>query len=85
MTGVQTCALPIYTNIIVGANISGYAIRCLILDSRSITTIIFVQPLLTGRLTIKLTKISFYLRSGIGSGFRRPLYVLYEALARRQV
>jgi hypothetical protein len=61
----------------------GQAIRCLILDNWSTTTIIFVQPLLIGRLTIKLIKMSFYLWSGTGSGFRRPLYVLYEALARR--
>ena len=66
-----------------GANILGQAIKCLILDSWFITTIMFVQPLLLGRLTIKLIKISFHLQSGIGSGFRKPLYVLYKALARR--
>jgi hypothetical protein len=64
-----------------GIDILGQAIKCLILNSRSITTIIFIQPLLTGRLIIKLIKMSFYLRSGIGSGFRSLLYVLYEALA----
>jgi len=64
-----------------GANMLGQAIKCLILDSRSITTIMFVQPLLLGRLITKLIKISFYLWSGTGSGFRKPLYVLCEALA----
>ena len=66
---------------IVGVNILGQAIKCLILDSWSITTIIFIQPLLTGSLIIKLIKMSFYLWSRIGSGFRKPLYVLCEALA----
>ena len=65
-----------------GVNILGQAIRCLILDSCSITTIIFVQPLLTGRLIIKLIKMFFYLQSRAGSGFSRLLYVLCEALAR---
>jgi len=63
----------------------GQAIRCLILNSRSMTIIIFIQPLLTGRLIMKLIKISFYLWSGTGSSFRKPLYVLYKALARQQV
>jgi len=66
----------------VGINILGQAIKYLILDSWSITTIIFILPLLIGRLIIKLIKIFFYLLSGIGSGFKRPLYVLYKALAR---
>ena len=69
----------------VGVNILGQAIKCLILDSRSITTIMFVQPLLTGRLTTKSINISFYLRSRIGSSFRSPLYDSCEALARWQV
>jgi len=69
----------------VGINILGQAIKCLILDSWSITTIMFIQPLLIGRLITKLIKISFHLRSRIGSSFRKPLYVLYKALARRQV
>jgi len=64
-----------------GVNILGQAIKCLILDSRSITTIIFIQPLLIGRSIIKLIKISFYLWSGTGSGFKKPLYVLCKALA----
>jgi len=63
----------------------GQAIRCFILGSWSITTIIFIQPLLLGRLTTKLIKMSFYLWSRMGRGFRKPLYILYEALARRQV
>ena len=62
-------------------DISGQAIKCLILVSQSITTIIFIQPLLAEKLTTKLTKISFYLRSGTGSGFKRPLYVSREVLA----
>jgi len=66
----------------VGVNILGQAIKCLILDSWSITTIMFVQPLLLGRLIIKLIKISFYFWSGTGSSFKRPLYALCEALAR---
>jgi len=65
----------------VGINILGQAIKCLILDSWFITTIIFIQPLLIGSLIIKLIKISFYLWSGTGSGFRKLLYVLYKALA----
>ena len=66
---------------IAGINILGQAIRCLILDSWSITTMMFIQPLLTGRLIIKLIEMSFYLRSGAGSGFSRLLYILCEALA----
>ena len=69
----------------VGINILGQAIRYLILNSQSITTIIFTQPLLTKRLTIKLIKISFHLQSGAGSSFSRPLYVLYETLAYQQI
>jgi hypothetical protein len=65
----------------VGINISGQAIKYLILDSRSITTIIFIQPLLIGRLITKLIEISFYLWSGTESSFRSLLYVLCEALA----
>ena len=41
----------------VGVNILGQAIKCLILDSWSITTIIFIQLLLIGRLITKLIKI----------------------------
>jgi len=69
----------------VGVNILGQAIKCLILDSWSITTIMFIQPLLMGSLTTKLIEISFHLWSRTGSGFRKPLYVLYKALARWQV
>ena len=68
---------------IAGVDISGQAIRYLILDSWSITTIIFLQPLLLGSLIIKLIKISFHLQSRTGSGFKKPLYVLCEALARQ--
>jgi hypothetical protein len=68
-----------------GVNISGQAIKCLILDSWSTTTIIFIQPLLTERLTTKSIKISFYLQSGAGSGFKKLLYILYKALAHQQV
>jgi len=64
-----------------GVNILGQAIKCLILDSWFITTIMFIQPLLMGSLITKLIKISFYLRSRTGSGFRKPLYILYKALA----
>ena len=70
---------------IAGVNILGQAIKYLILNSWSITIIIFIQPLLTGRLTIKLIKISFYLQSKIGSGFKRPLNILCEALAYQQI
>ena len=69
----------------VSVDILGQAIRCLILDSWSTTTIIFVQPLLIKRLTIKLIKISFYFQSGVGSSFSRLLYVLYKALAYQQI
>ena len=69
----------------VGVNILGQAIKYLILDSWSITTIMFIQPLLIGRLTIKLINISFHLWSGIGSSFRSLLYALYKALAYQQV
>ena len=68
-----------------GVDMSGQAIRCLILDSRSTTTIMFVQPLLTGRSTIKSIKMSFHLQSRAGSGFSRPLYILCKALARQQI
>ena len=67
---------------IISVDILGQVIRCLILNSQFITTIMFIQPLLTGRLIIKLIKMSFYLRFGAGSGFSRLLYVLYKALAR---
>ena len=66
---------------IIGIDILGQAIRCLILDSWSTTTIIFIQPLLIGRLIIKLIKITFYLQSRAGSGFSKLLYILYKALA----
>ena len=69
----------------VGVNILGQAIKCFILDSRFITIIIFIQPLLTERLIIKLIEISFYLQSRAGSGFNRPLYILYKALAYQQI
>ena len=69
----------------VGINISRQAIRCLILNSRSITTIIFLQPLLLGRLIIKLIKIFFYFWSKTGSSFKRLLYILCKALAHQQV
>ena len=65
----------------VGVNILGQAIKYFILDSWFITTIMFIQPLLIGRLTIKLIKIFFYLWSRTGSGFKKPLYILYKALA----
>jgi len=44
-----------------GVDILGQAIKCLILDSWFITTMIFIQPLLKGRLITKLIKIFFYL------------------------
>ena len=68
-----------------GADISEQVIRCLILDSQSTTTMMFVQPLLAERLTTKLTEMSFHLWSKTGSGFKRPLYVLCKALAYWQV
>ena len=64
-----------------GVNILGQAIKYLILNSWSITTIMFIQPLFTGRLIIKLIKISFHLQSRAGSSFNRPLYILCKALA----
>jgi len=60
---------------------SGQAIKYFILDSRSITTIMFIQPLFIGSLITKLIKISFYLQSRIGNSFRKPLYILCKALA----
>jgi len=66
---------------IIGANILGQAIKCFILDNQSITTIIFIHPLLVGSLIIKLINISFHFWSGIGSGFRKLLYILCKALA----
>ena len=63
----------------------GQAIKYLILDSWPITTIMFIQPLLSGRSIIKLINISFHLQSRIGSSFRSPLYALYKALAYQQV
>ena len=52
-----------------------------ILTDYVITTIVFIQPLLIGRLIIKLIKIFFYLWFRIGSSLRRLFYVLYKALA----
>ena len=66
---------------IVNVDILGQAIKCFMLNSWSIIIIIFVQPLLVGRLIIKLIEMSFHLWSRVGSGFRRPLYVLCKALA----
>ena len=63
-------------------NILKQAIRRFILNSWFITTIIFIQPLLTGRLITKLIKISFYLQFGAGSVFNRLIYILYKALTR---
>ena len=68
-----------------GADMSGQAIKCFILDSRSITTIMFMQPLFIGSLITKLIKISFHFWSRTGSDFRKPLYVLCKALAYWQV
>ena len=68
-----------------GVNILGQAIRYLILNSQFITTIIFIQLLLTGRLTIKLIKICFHFQSRVGNGFSRPLYILCKALAPQQI
>ena len=48
----------------VGVNILEQAIRCLILNSQSITTMMFIQPLLTGRLIIKLIERSEERRVG---------------------
>ena len=70
---------------IVGVDILGQAIRCLILDSWFITTIIFIQPLFLGKLITKLIKISFYFQSGTGSGFKKLLYVLCKALTYQQI
>ena len=42
-----------------GINILGQTIKYFILDSWFITTIIFIQPLFIGRLTIKLIKLIF--------------------------
>jgi len=64
---------------------SGQAIKYFILDSRSTTIIIFIQPLFTRNSITKLIKISFHLQSRIGNGFRKPLYILYKALAHQQV
>ena len=66
-------------------NILGQAIKYLILNRWFIIIIIFIQPLLTGRLIIKLIKISFYLQFKIGSSFKRPLYILYKALTYQQI
>jgi len=63
-----------------GINILGQAIKCFILNSRSITIIIFMQLLLIRSLTTKLIKISFYFWFRISSGFKKPLYILYKAL-----
>ena len=45
----------------------------------------FVQLLFIESLTIKLIKMSFHLQFRTGSGFRKPLYILYKALACQQV
>jgi len=64
-----------------GADMSGQAIKYFILDSRFITTMMFMQSLLIGSLITKSIKMSFYLWSRIGNGFKKPLYILCEALA----
>ena len=66
---------------IAGINISGQGIKYFILDNQFITIIMFIQPLLIGRLIIKLIKMFFYLQSRADSGFNRLLYILYKALA----
>ena len=68
-----------------GTNILGQAIEYLILDSQSITTIIFLQLPLLGRLIITLIEISFYFQFRTSSSFKRPLYILCKALACQQV
>jgi predicted membrane chloride channel (bestrophin family) len=67
--------------VITGVDISKQAIKYFILNSQSITTIIFSQHLLSGSLIIKSIKISLYLQFRTGSGFKRPLYILYKASA----
>ena len=64
---------------------SGQAIKYFILDSRFITTMMFMQSLLIGSLITKSIKMSFYLQSRTSSGFKKPLYILCETLARQQV
>jgi hypothetical protein len=65
---------------IVGVNILEQVIKYFILDSRSITTMIFIQPLFIGRSTTKSIKISFYFWSRADSSFKKLLYILYKAL-----
>jgi hypothetical protein len=66
--------------VIIGIDILKQAIKGLILVNQSTTIIIFIQPLLTGKLITKSTKIFFYFRSGADSGFKSLLYILYKAL-----
>jgi len=56
------------------------AIKYFILNSRFITTIIFIQLLFIGNLIIKLIKIFFFFWFKIGNSFKKPLYILYKAL-----
>ena len=67
------------SQVIADVDILGQVIRCLILNSWSIITIMFIQPLLTERLIIKLIKMSFYFQSRAGSGFNRLLYILFNS------
>ena len=48
--------------------IDSIGIICRIFIKRLTTTIIFINPLLLGKFTIKLIKISRYLYIGIGNG-----------------
>ena len=63
-------------------DILGQAIRCFILDSWSIITIIFLQPLLSGSPIIKLIKIFFYLQFRAESGFKSLLYMSADIATR---
>jgi len=45
----------------------------------------FVQLLFVGKSTTKSIEMSFHFWSKTGSGFKRPLYVLYKALAYQQM
>ncbi|KAL6163017.1 hypothetical protein ACJQWK_10613 [Exserohilum turcicum] len=65
--------------------VSGSGTKIAPLLSRSVTTIRLVMPSLSGSPSTKSMEISFQIRVGIGSGFRRPCVPSLQDLLRPQV
>ena len=51
-------------------------------ESRSVTTMMFVHPLLSGSSTIKSIDSACHARSGISSGFSSPLFYSLQYFVR---